>query len=145
MPPPQEGAITADRGDMALLDQHISLLERSETALGAMRRLNPEITAAQAHDALASYGFRNRWGDRPVESLSGGERVRLALACLFSRPRPPRMLILDEPTNHLDVEATMLLEEALQAYDGALLCVSHDRGFRDALKLEREVSLSAET
>ena len=143
--PPQEGAITADRGDMALLDQHISLLERSETALGAVRRLNPEMTAGQAHDALASYGFRNRWGDRPVESLSGGERVRLALACLFSRPRPPRMLILDEPTNHLDVEATMLLEEALQAYDGALLCVSHDRGFRDALKLEREVSLSAET
>jgi ATPase subunit of ABC transporter with duplicated ATPase domains len=138
---PQAGSVAADRKDIVLLDQHLSLLERSESALEAMRRHNPQMEAGQAHDALAVYGFRNRWGDRTVESLSGGERVRLALACLFARPRPPRMLILDEPTNHLDVDATMLLEEALRAYDGAILCVSHDRGFREALKLEREIVL----
>lgn len=129
-------------GAIALLDQHLTLLEREETLLEAMRRHNPQMAPQQAHDALARFGFRNRWAARTVESLSGGERVRLALACLFSRPQPPHMLILDEPTNHLDIEAAGLLETALQAYDGAILCVSHDPQFRKALKLTRTITLA---
>ncbi|MEJ2459842.1 MAG: ABC-F family ATP-binding cassette domain-containing protein [Novosphingobium sp.] len=131
-------------GQIALLDQHLSLLDREETLLAAMRRHNPQMAPQQAHDALARFGFRNRWAARTVESLSGGERVRLALACLFSRPQPPRLLILDEPTNHLDIDAVALLETALQAYDGAILCVSHDPQFRAALKLTRTITLPGE-
>ena len=90
---------------------------------------------------LARFGFRGHWADRLAGALSGGEKVRLALACLFARPDPPQLLILDEPTNHLDIDAIELLEMALRDYDGAILCVSHDAAFRRAIALEREICL----
>jgi ATP-binding cassette subfamily F protein uup len=65
----------------------------------------------------------------PVKSLSGGERNRLLLARLFSRPA--NVLVLDEPTNDLDIETLELLEELLQDYGGTLFLVSHDRAFLD--------------
>jgi ATP-binding cassette subfamily F protein uup len=65
----------------------------------------------------------------PVSTLSGGERNRLLLACLFARPA--NLLVMDEPTNDLDVETLELLEELLMDYDGTLLLVSHDRAFLD--------------
>ena len=64
-----------------------------------------------------------------MKSLSGGERNRLLLARLFSRPA--NVLVLDEPTNDLDIETLELLEELLQEYDGTLFLVSHDRAFLD--------------
>jgi ATPase subunit of ABC transporter with duplicated ATPase domains len=125
----------------AVLDQHLSLLSPDEDALAAMQRLNPALNKHEAHAALAQYGFRADWCERMVASLSGGERVRLALACLFSGPTPPQLLLLDEPTNHLDIYAIEMLEEALCGYDGAIVCVSHDAEFRSALKLEKTVDL----
>ena len=65
----------------------------------------------------------------PVKSLSGGERNRLLLARLFSRPA--NVLVLDEPTNDLDIETLELLEALLQDYAGTLFLVSHDRAFLD--------------
>jgi ATP-binding cassette subfamily F protein uup len=65
----------------------------------------------------------------PVKSLSGGERNRLLLARLFTRPA--NLLVLDEPTNDLDIETLELLEELLQTYPGTVLLVSHDRAFLD--------------
>ena len=142
------GALSADAGTVrnepdrtAVLDQHLSLLAPTENALEAMLRHNPSLTKHEAHAALAQYGFRAEWCERVVESLSGGERVRLALACLFSGPTPPQLLLLDEPTNHLDIYAIEMLEEALCSYDGAIVCVSHDAEFRSALKLERTLDL----
>jgi ATPase subunit of ABC transporter with duplicated ATPase domains len=140
--PVTSGDIRADRKRMAMLDQHLSLLDPEETLLEAMQRLNLEMSRQEAHQALAAYGFRNALAARRSGSLSGGERVRLALACLFSRPEPPQMLILDEPTNHLDLAATEQLEEALASYDGAILCVSHDPAFREALAVSREIALT---
>ncbi len=142
---PQAGSINADQPRIALLDQHMSLLDAGPSAdaslIATMQRLNPALSAHDARAALASAGFRGSWGEREVHSLSGGERVRFALACLFARPAPPQLLILDEPTNHLDIEATELLEAALTAYDGAILCVSHDTAFREAIGLRREIGL----
>jgi ATPase subunit of ABC transporter with duplicated ATPase domains len=139
---PATGDIIADRERIALLDQDLAMLDPAESLIDAMRRHNPTMDRRQAHEALAAYAFRNVIAERSTASLSGGERVRLALACLFTRPHPPQMLILDEPTNHLDVAATEMLECALRAYDGAVLCVSHDAGFRAALNLSKEITLA---
>jgi ATPase subunit of ABC transporter with duplicated ATPase domains len=76
-----------------------------------------------------------------VGELSGGERLRAALACVLMAARPPQLLILDEPTNHLDLDSIAAMEAALCGYDGALLIASHDADFLQAVGVEREVRL----
>jgi ATP-binding cassette subfamily F protein 3 len=68
---------------------------------------------------------------RPVGSLSGGERTRLAFLCLMQDA--PNCLVLDEPTNHLDIDSIEALEDALERYDGTVIAVSHDRYFLDRI------------
>ncbi|QQN74413.1 ATP-binding cassette domain-containing protein [Croceicoccus sp. YJ47] len=138
---PASDKIASDQKSMAVLDQHLAMLDKSETLLDTMKRYNPALDQQSAHTSLAAYGFRGQWADRTVTGISGGEQVRLALACLFSRPEPPQMLILDEPTNHLDIEAIELLENALTHYDGTIICISHDEAFRNALGLTRAITM----
>ena len=94
-----------------------------------MHRENPDLTDNAAHAALARFAFRNRAALQIAGTLSGGERLRAGMACVFARPEPPWLLILDEPTNHLDLASIEELEQALQAFDGALIVVSHDQTF----------------
>ncbi|RZJ00440.1 MAG: ABC-F family ATP-binding cassette domain-containing protein [Brevundimonas sp.] len=125
----------------ALLDQAALILKPEETLIEAYRRLNPEATPNEAHAALARFLFRNTAAQRIVATLSGGERLRAALACVMSGARPPQLLILDEPTNHLDLDSIAAVEAALRSYDGALVVVSHDPDFLDAIGAERTVVL----
>ena len=74
-------------------------------------------------------------------TLSGGEKLRAGLACVFARPEPPDLLILDEPTNHLDLRAIEALETGLNAWDGAILLVSHDPAFLTAIGVTRTLEL----
>jgi len=97
---------------------------------------------ADAHRILAGLGFAPEDADRPVTQMSGGWRMRVALARLMlSRPD---VLVLDEPTNHLDVDSIAWLEQTLAAYEGAILFVSHDRDFIDSVA-ERVVELAGGT
>ena len=80
---------------------------------------------------LRDFLFEERQALQPVKSLSGGERSRLLLARLFTRPS--NLIVLDEPTNDLDLDTLDLLEEVLTDYEGTLLLVSHDRDFLDRL------------
>ena len=76
-------------------------------------------------------------------SLSGGQLFRAGLACVLGGSAPPSLLILDEPTNHLDIESIEAIEAGLRAYDGALLVVSHDEAFLQAIDITRRVELIA--
>lgn len=125
----------------AFLDQQTALLGRDGTLVDAFRRLNPRASANAARAALARFLFRNTAAEKHVDALSGGERLRAALACVLLGDEPPQLLILDEPTNHLDLESIEAVERALAGYDGALLLVSHDRDFLAAVGVEREIRL----
>ncbi|HYD43743.1 MAG TPA: ATP-binding cassette domain-containing protein, partial [Phenylobacterium sp.] len=125
----------------AVLDQRASLLADDETLLANFRRLNPEADANAAHAALARFLFRNVDALKLAGALSGGERLRAALACVLMSAKPPQLLILDEPTNHLDLDSIAAIEGALAGYDGALLVVSHDPAFLEAIRIERQIPL----
>ena len=138
---PESGAVRRAEGRLAMLDQHVVLLDHAASILNNVRRLNPALDVQTAHAACARFAFRNREALRPVHTLSGGERLRAGLACVMASERPPWMLLLDEPTNHMDIESLEVLEAALSAFDGALLVVSHDTAFLEAIGVAREVAL----
>ena len=86
---------------------------------------------AEAHRILAGLGFDPEAHDRPMDEMSGGWRMRVALARLLLSA--PDLLVMDEPTNHLDVDSVAWLEQQLAGWSGGLLFVSHDRDFIDAV------------
>jgi ATPase subunit of ABC transporter with duplicated ATPase domains len=125
----------------ALFDQRVSLLDPGLSIAGNFLALNPGTTNNQCRAALARFRFRADAADRIVGTLSGGQMLRAGLACVLGAPQPPQLLILDEPGNHLDLESLTAVETGLAAYDGALLVVSHDTAFLDAIGVERRVEL----
>ncbi|MCT8160582.1 ABC-F family ATP-binding cassette domain-containing protein [Pseudoruegeria sp. SHC-113] len=125
----------------AFLDQHAAGFMPGETLLSAFRRFHPTADDHAGHAALARFGFRAEQGARLAEDLSGGERMRAALCLVIAGPTPPQLLILDEPTNHLDLEVLEEVEAALGAFQGAILVVSHDKNFLQAIGIEREIRL----
>lgn len=126
----------------AMLDQRVDILQPDASLLDNFRRLNPFATDNAARSALASFLFRGDAALRIVETLSGGELLRAGLACVLGGPTPPQLLILDEPTNHLDLDSIAAVEAALSAYDGALLVVSHDEVFLEAIGIARRIDLT---
>jgi ATPase subunit of ABC transporter with duplicated ATPase domains len=138
---PDSGTINCAPGAAAMLDQHVDMLDPALDLVANMRARHPAMTAGAAHEVLARFAFRNRDALRPAATLSGGERLRAGLAIATGGPTPPQLLVLDEPTNHLDVDAIEMLEAALSGWDGALLLVSHDRRFVEAVGFDREIAL----
>ncbi len=138
---PPLGGMLRVTARLAFFDQHVGVLDAGATVLDNYRRLNPGAGAFACRSALARYAFRADAALRTVATLSGGERLRAGLACVAAGENAPDLLILDEPTNHLDLDSIAEVEAALRACSGALLVVSHDEAFLDAIGIERQVAL----
>ncbi|HEY9637509.1 MAG TPA: ABC-F family ATP-binding cassette domain-containing protein [Coleofasciculaceae cyanobacterium] len=102
-------------------------LDLSKTVMQTIHDEVPDWKNEEVRTLLGRFLFSGETVLKKVESLSGGEKARLALAKMLLRPA--NLLILDEPTNHLDIPAKEMLEEAIQNYDGTVIIVSHDRYF----------------
>src|SRR3954452_18145835 len=115
---------------LGLLSQHAEELDATATVVEALQRATG-LTPNKARALLGQFLFSGEAAEKPVDGLSGGERRRLSLAILVHSGA--NVLILDEPTNHLDLESREALEAALQAFQGAVLLISHDRALLEAV------------
>ena len=107
------------------------ILDKEDTVFGTLDRVAVGDIRLKLRDILGAFLFKGEDIDKKVAVLSGGERARLAMAKLILKPY--NLLALDEPTNHMDIRSKDILKQALQAYDGTLIIVSHDRDFLDGL------------
>jgi ATP-binding cassette subfamily F protein 3 len=129
---PSEGRITrADRLDVAYFAQHqLDELDPAASAYDHVRALMRDAPEAKIRARAGAIGFPGEMADTPVANLSGGEKSRLllGLACFDA----PHLVVLDEPTNHLDIDSRAALIDAINAFAGAVILVSHDRYLLEA-------------
>lgn len=142
------GRVPLDAGHAALgsgvllgeVDQARALFHGPQTLLDAFRPAVPDLEPADIRTLLAKFGLKADHVTRPAAGLSPGERTRAALALL--QGRGVNLLVLDEPTNHLDLPAIEQLESALDAYQGTLLLITHDRRMLDAVHVTRRLEVA---
>jgi ATP-binding cassette subfamily F protein 3 len=121
---------TGHNVQIGYLSQHAQELGSTGTVLEAAQRATG-LTPNKARALLGRFLFSGQEAEKPLAGLSGGERRRVSLAVLVASES--NVLVLDEPTNHLDLDAREALEDALSAFEGALILVSHDRALLDAV------------
>jgi ATP-binding cassette subfamily F protein 3 len=130
--PPLSGSAVPGTGALTgYYDQEMADLSPASTVLDTVMDLDPTMNEGEARDFLALFDFRKDEVEQNIETLSGGEKGRLSLARIVFGGA--NFLLLDEPTNHLDLDAREQLEDALEAFEGAIVFVSHDRWFVDRI------------
>ena len=127
-------------GKVAYLNQDLSLLNPNKSVVENISNY-ADILLHDAHVIAANFGFRGDTSKKKVGVLSGGELLKATLAAVIGSKNQPDLLILDEPTNNLDIKSTLILEDALNQYSGAILIVSHDEMFINNLHIDRFVSM----
>ncbi len=137
----QKGRVRLALSRFAWLDQHCRMLPPGVPLAEGMIATNPELTTQEVYWLMDRFCLGRQAVTRLPEELSGGERMRAALACLFGAGDPPPLLVLDEPTNNLDLSTVRVLEEALAAFTGALIVISHDGCFLEAVGVDRNLRL----
>jgi len=117
------------------LPQRMDGLDDAATAMSTVAARAPGVPEKELRNRLARLLIRGDAADRPIGSLSGGERFRVALAALLLADPAPHLVVLDEPTNNLDLDTVDQVVEVLRAYRGAVLVVSHDDAFLNRIGL----------
>lgn len=133
---PDTGKITVAAKRVVYLDQFLEYLDPGKTVLENVWQPDGEVGESLIRTRLARLFFRRDAVHKKVECLSGGEKLRVALAKLFCVKVPPQLLLLDEPTNNLDLDGCEQLESALEGYKGAVLAISHDYEFLSGIKAD---------
>lgn len=136
---PSSGNIKTS-GNIAYLNQDLSLLNPDKSVVENIAEY-AGILQHNAHAIAASFGFRGDASKKKVSVLSGGELLKATLAAVLGTEKQPDLLILDEPTNNLDIKSTLILEDALNQYSGAILIVSHDEAFVNRLSIDSKLIL----
>ncbi|PJD12094.1 ABC transporter ATP-binding protein [Enterobacter roggenkampii] len=119
----------------AYLDQHLSRLDLSQSVMTHLNLSHTPLEEGVLRTRLAQLQLGADKVMLPLAALSGGERLKAALACVLWRAEATQLLLLDEPTNHLDLASVQAIEAALAGFPGALLVVSHDEAFLSGLTL----------
>lgn len=138
---PESGEITKCVEHSAYLDQHVAILDKTKTVLENLKLISG-LDETMGRNWLARFLFSADDVFKKVEILSGGERVRAALACILAGDTPPKLLVLDEPTNNLDLNSIEQIESALLNFEGALVVISHDKSFLQNIGISKEINLS---
>ena len=126
------------------LPQRVDGLDERRSVFENIAAAAPHVPEKELRNRLARFLIRGATAERPVAALSGGERFRVALAKLLLADPAPHLVVLDEPTNNLDLDTVDQLVEALRAYRGAVLIVSHDDAFLRRLDLDLTLEIDAE-
>ncbi|MBL7719972.1 MAG: ABC-F family ATP-binding cassette domain-containing protein [Flavipsychrobacter sp.] len=124
--------------DYALVDDSLTLYEQ------AQRYNTAHLEAHEVKSKLTHFLFASVHWDKMCGTLSGGEKMRLILCCLTLGKTAPDLIVLDEPTNNLDLQNMELLTNALRAYRGTLIVISHDRHFLQELQISRTINVNFE-
>ena len=124
------------------LDQHLGVLEPARSVLEQLQSLNRQLSEGELRTRLAQLGLNADRINLPSHRLSGGERLKAAMACVFYTQSPPQLLLLDEPANHLDLPSVQALESMLKHYPGTLIVTSHDDVFLAAIGITHRLMAS---
>ncbi len=130
---PRSGTCTT-HVSTAYLDQRLALLDAERSIVEQLGLLDTPLAEGDLRSRLALLQLDATRATQPARQLSGGERLKAALACALWRGTPAQLLLLDEPTNHLDLESVRAIEAALAAFPGAIVVASHDAAFLAALE-----------
>lgn len=136
--------VEAHTDRIGYLSQRVDGLDESASVVANIAAAAPHVADKELRNRLARFLIRGATMDRPVGALSGGERFRVALAKLLLADPAPHLVVLDEPTNNLDLDTVEQFVEALRAYRGAVLVVSHDDVFLQRLGLDLTLELDEE-
>jgi ATPase subunit of ABC transporter with duplicated ATPase domains len=121
---------------IAYLDQSLAIFDQATPLIDLFRVSTPDSPEHERRVRLGRLGFSGDDALRPMAAMSGGERMRAALALTLGVDHPPELVLLDEPSSHLDLASLNELERALTGFRGAILVVSHDPRFLDAIGIE---------
>lgn len=137
---PTRGHVATTRS-IGYLDQQGRQFDRALPALDSLKAAHPDLGDSVLRTKLANIGLRRDKALQPFRTLSGGERMKVALLRLFAGEDAPSLILLDEPDNHLDLDARQLLIDSLNAYQGAIVLVTHSPDLIEALAIENRLRL----